>query len=138
MPETSFLDGFKVPFRNFVLKDVEISSLIEGRFYGQQLATFYTNSTSFPLAVFYVEGGNMPNMNIIQRFPLRIQAYSNQSYDEAYWVYTPIFEILGGQNGPVTISNRINVRPISTPVETYDEVARLYGVTGRFNVIWIP
>ena len=33
MAETSFRDGFEVPFRDYVLKDVELATLVEGRFY---------------------------------------------------------------------------------------------------------
>lgn len=138
MPETSFLDGFYIPFRNYVLADIEINSFIEGRFYGHQLATFYTQNTSFPLVTFWIESGEMPNFNIYQRFNINIRAFSNVSYDEAYRIYKAIFERLGGQNGPLTIPTRIIIRPLTTPSEGYDERARLFSVGSRFAVTWIP
>ena len=137
MALTDFNQDFKIPFRNFVLDDLEVSSLIEDRFYGAYLATFYTQQTSFPLATFHAEGGNFPNLNIIQKFFMRITAYSDQHYDEAYTVYKAIYERLGGENGPVAIDQTMIVRPITTPTETYDEESRLYGITSRFSIIWI-
>lgn len=137
MSLTDWNQDFKVPFRNYILSDLEVSSLIQDRFYGAYLATFYTQTTSFPLATFHAEGGNFPNLNIIQKFIMRIITYSNQHYDEAYTVYKAIYEKLGGQDGPAYINKNVVVRPLTTPTETFDEEARLYGITGRFSVIWI-
>lgn len=135
---TNFNDGFKIPFRNYILEDNEVSSLIENRFIGAFLATFYTTNTSFPLATFYQRQGDFPIQNIIQRFEIIVTAYSNLHYDEAYQVYKPIFEKLGGENGPVSINHKITIRPNCTAYETFDDEARLYGVSGRFKVIWFP
>ena len=138
MAETSFRDGFEVPFRDYVLKDVELATLVEGRFYPQHLATFYTNSTTFPLATFYEETGSMPNFTIIQKFNVVIQAYSNVSYDEAYEIHKAIYERLGGTNGPISIPTRIVIRPLTTPAKSFDEKSRLFSVYNRFTVTWIP
>lgn len=138
MPENDFNFGFKIPFRNYILDDLEVTSLIEDRFYGAFLATFYTGNTSFPLATFNQVGGTMPNLNIIQRFHLLINSYSNETYDQAYLVDKAIFEKLGGQNGPITVNENAVIRPVSTPEETYDEIARLYGIRRRYFVTYIP
>lgn len=137
MPSTDFNADFRIIFRNFVLNS-EVSSLIDERFTGSFLATFYTSTTSFPLATFHTLGGNLPNLNIIQEFTLITNCYSNESYDEAYTIDKALMDILGGADGPVAINDNIVIRPISPPNETFDELARLYGINRRYKVIYLP
>jgi hypothetical protein len=137
MPSTDFNNDFRIIFRNFVL-NTDVAGLIDDRFLGAYLATFYTSTTTFPLATFHPQGGSLPNLNIIQDFTLIINCYSNESYDEAYTVDKAFMDILGGANGPVTINDNIIIRPISTPSETFDEIARLYGINRRYKVIYLP
>jgi hypothetical protein len=136
---TSYNDDFKIPFRNYVLDDLEVNSLIDQRFHGQQLASLY--NPAFPCAVFYQDAGLVKNLGIIKQFSLVIRAYSADTYDEAYSVYEAIAERLGGISGPITINidtdNKVIIRPTSTTTETYENEPRIYGVGSRFGVTWI-
>ena len=139
MASTDFNTDFRIEFRNFVLADSAVSGLIDDRFIGAWLSTFYhTDSTKFPLATFHPEYGSMPNLNIIQDFFLRTMSYSNLHFDEAYTIDKALMDILGGANGPVAINGNIIVRPISTPEEIFDDKARLYGISRRYKVIYLP
>ena len=139
MASTDFNSDFRIEFRNFVLANSAVSGLIDDRFIGAWLSTFYhTDSTKFPLATFHPQGGSMPNLNIIQDFILGINSYSNLHFDEAYTIDKALMDILGGANGPVAINGNIIVRPISTPEEVFDDKARLYGISRRYKVIYLP
>jgi hypothetical protein len=137
LPSVNFNDDFRIPFRNYILDDLEMNELIAQRFFGSQLATLF--DPTFPLAVFYAETGAVHNLGIVQRFTIVIRAYSDVSYDEAYKIYKAIAERLGGTDGPITICPvdgiNIVVRPITTPTETYEVEPRLHGVGGRFGVV---
>lgn len=137
---TNFNIGFKIPFRDYVLNDIVVTDLIESRFYGSFLATLYTDkyTPSFPLATFTTVNGSMPNLNIIQRFPLVINSFSNSTYDEAYEVDSAILDTLGGLDGPISITKNITIRPLDSGRETYDEDARIFGIERRYSVIYIP
>lgn len=128
---------FKIPFRDFVLSDINVAGLIGDKFNGAQLATFYTNNTSFPLATFTPQMGGFPNLTIYEKFSILISGYSDKSYDEAHDVFHSIYSILGG-DGPESITPHITVRPIGTTYESFDTLSRLYQVTGKFLIIWIP
>lgn len=138
MTSTDFNADFKIKFRDFVLNDLEVASLIGDRFYGSYLATFYTDSTTFPLATFTFITGSLPNLNIIQQFPLVIDCFSNQHYDEAYTIDKAILDILGGTSGPVYINNNIIIRPVTSPQEKFDEGARIYSIERRYHVVYFP
>ena len=138
MASTDFNLDFRIEFRNFVLADSAVSGLIDDRFIGAWLSTFYTDGTKFPLTTFHPEYGSMPNLNIIQDFFLRTMSYSNLHFDEAYTIDKALMDILGGANGPVSINGNIIVRPISTPEEIFDDKARLYGISRRYKVIYLP
>jgi hypothetical protein len=135
MPSFDYNIDFKIPFRNYVLEDLELNSIINNRFYGSQLATLF--EVPFPMAVFYSEGGSVQNLGIVKRFTVVIRAYSDKHFDEAYTIHKAISERLGGENGPKYITNNITIRPTSTIVETYENDPRIYGVGSRFGVVWI-
>lgn len=137
MPSSNYNEDFRIPFRNYVLADLEVNSLIGDKFFAAQIASLdITGSDAFPMAVFYPEAGSNTGLGIIKRFGVVIRAYSNSTYDEAYDVYRAITERLGGNNGPTAINSNIIIRPNSTPTETYEVDPRIYGVGSRFNVIW--
>jgi len=139
MTSTDFNTDFRIVFRNAILADSGITGLIDERFIGGYLATFYhVDETKFPLATFSPLDGDFPNLNIIQIFPLVINCYSNLHFDEAYTIDKAFMDKLGGANGPVTINGNITIRPISTPQERYDELARLYSITRRYRTVYIP
>jgi hypothetical protein len=138
MPSQDFNEGFRVPFRQYIIDDLAINSLIDNRFYGAQLATLDLTASSFPIAVFYPDAGSPYNLSIIKKFRVVIRCYSENSFDESYAIYKLICERLGGENGPVTIPDTgITVRPVTLPNETYENEPRLYGVGSRFLVHWI-
>ena len=138
MASQDYNEGFRVPFRQFILDDLSINDLIDNRFYGAQLYTLDLTSTSFPIAVFYPEVGNNFNSSIIKKFNVVIRCYSENSFDEAYSVHKKISERLGGESGAITVpETKIIVRPLTTPSETYEENPRLFGIGSRFLVIWV-
>lgn len=134
-----FNQHFKVPFRDYVLGDLEVNNLIgTDTFHAAQLATL--RDPTFPCAVYYPEPGFVGNLGIVQRFNVVIRCYSAHSYDEAYEVYKAIVERLGGDSGPITISTdegNIVIRPISTPSETYQANPRIFGVGSIYGVVLI-
>lgn len=124
-------NDFKEAFRAFVLADDTVEELIEDRFYGAYLATFYTTSTSFPLATFTIDSGK--ETLYYRDFNIDIKAYSNQHYDEAHDVYQAIYNVLRQS----TTDIRTVIHVATSTSELYDEVSRLYVVTGRFRAIRI-
>lgn len=138
MPSQDYNEDFIVPFRNYVLDDLELNTLIDNRFYAAQLATLDLTSTSFPIAVFFPVGGSHANLSIIKRINMSIRCYSNISFDEARDIHRIISERLGGQNGPITIPDtKIIVRPETMPTELYENDPRLFSVGSRFLIHWI-
>jgi hypothetical protein len=137
MAETSFNEGFKIPFRNYIIADLPVNALIGERFLGGWLATFYNDSTTFPLATFSPMSGTPSNLNIIQKFHIMINCYSNQHYDEAWSIDKAILDLCGGPSGPAYVNSNITIRPASTGDEIFDEAARLYGVSRRYLVVYI-
>jgi len=135
MSSFDYNNDFKIPFRNYVLEDLEVNTIIANRFYGAQLATLF--EVAFPMAVFYQDVGQVQNLGIIKRLIMVIRGYSNTSFDEAYTIHKAISERLGGGSGPKYITPYITIRPLSTPTETYEKEPRLYGVGSRFNVVWV-
>jgi hypothetical protein len=128
---TTNFDEFEIAFRNFIIDDLDVNELIANRFYPSELATL-TNPT-FPLGTFYSESGDSI-LAIIQKFTLNVNTYSNVSYEQALLIYNAIFERCKN----VYIEGKsIAVRPRSTPYKYFDEIARIYGVTGKFQIVWI-
>ncbi len=120
---------FEETFRNFVLDDVDVSDLIESRFFGTDLATI--RNPVFPSATFSPQAGD-DTLGFIQRFELVVKAYSNKHFTEANAVFDAIRTKL---NYDVSISPGIIIRPLGTPSRDFDEISRLYVISGRFRVI---
>ena len=129
---TANFNTFKVTFRQHILGDTATAALIGTRFYGAQLATVF--DPIFPNAVFFQDPGNLPIATIVWDFVLNVRAYSSLHFDEAYGVFNAIMARLDS----TIIGHSIVVRPITTPVEHFIEVSRLYGIYGKFKIIWLP
>lgn len=120
---------FEEAFRNFVLDDVDVADLIESRFFGTELATL--RNPIFPSAYFTPQPGD-DSLGFIQRFELIIRAYSKITFTEANAVFDAIRTRL---NYDVRINLSVIVRPIGTPSREFDEISRLFTISGRFRVI---
>lgn len=130
---TSF-NTFKENFRDTVLASTTVSSLIDTRFYGAHLATLFhspTSTTDYPLATFNSESGDEDAVH--QDFIITVKSYSQIHFDEAHDVFASIYEVLRS----CTISPRVTIRAIGNPTEMFDEISRLYSVTGRFRTVRI-
>ena len=140
MSTPNYNTDFKVVLRNYITADPTVQGLIGDRFFGSYLATFYTSTTDFPLVTFTPQIGSYPNLIYYQKFPILVNAYSDKHFDQAHAVFTAVASLLGADSstGPVTIAQKITVRPTGTIYEQFEREARLYQVTGRFSVIWIP
>jgi hypothetical protein len=119
---------FKASLRNYVLESATVTTLIGQRFYGAYLATIFHTDDMFPLATFEPESGQ--ETLVSQIFNMNIRAYSERSYDDAHNVYDAIHDRLRH----VTIVPRIVIYADTSPGEHYDEISRLYSVTGRYKV----
>lgn len=120
---------FEEAFRDFVLADVDVADLIESRFFGTELATL--RNPVFPSAVFSPLPGD-ETLGYIQRFDLTIRAYSQKTFTEANAVFDAIRTRL---NYDVRILPNVIIRPSGTPSRDFDEISRLYTISGRFRVI---
>lgn len=120
---------FEEAFRNFVLDDVDVADLIESRFFGTELATI--RNPVFPSAYFTPQPGD-DTLGFIQRFEVLVRAYSKVTFVEANQVFDAIRTRL---NYDVRVLPTVIVRPVGTPARDYDEISRLYTISGRFRVI---
>lgn len=133
---TADFQQFKIDFRDYILNDATVASLIETRFRGAQIATLFSPDVriAFPLACFWPDVGDPIGAGRVQRFPINIRAYSSQHYDECYEVYGAIRKLLDQK----IITPRIVVRALTTPTESFEEKPRLYGVGSKFLFHWVP
>ena len=127
----SSFNDFKIGIRSSVLADPVVTGLIGTRFFSAQLATFFTDGPSFPLATFHPLEG--PDILFYRQFNLRVQAWSNKSYDESHDIYDAIRDVLFCTN----IKPKSIIHPIRGLEEDYDEASRLYSVSGTFTVTQI-
>ena len=119
---------FKIGLRAAVLADPTVTGLIGTRFFSAQLATFFTEGTDFPLATFHPLEG--PDRIFWRRFNIRLQAWSNKSYDESHDIFAAIRDILFCAN----IKPKSVIHTFGGVLENYEESSRLYSVSGSFSV----
>ena len=127
----SSFNDFKIGLRASVLADPIVAGLIGTRFFSAQLATFFTEGTSFPLATFHPLEG--PDVLFYRQFSLRVQAWSDKSFDESHDVFDAVRDVLFCTN----IKPKSIIRIISGLTEDYEEASRLYSVSGTFTVTQI-
>lgn len=116
---------FKEALRNFIIDSLDVGCLIEDRVFAQDLATLF--EPVFPMATFSASPGS--DRIFIQQFDVIIRVYSSSTYFEAH----EVFNAIRGRLGCVTIQPRIIIRVIQNPIEDFDEISRLYTVSGRFK-----
>lgn len=117
----------KADIRNHLLADAPLIALVSTRIFGSDLATL--RDVVFPVLTFSMLGGT--DDLFIQRVSLQVQAWSSVTYDEAHNVFNAARDAIGCVNIPTKLQVAIE----TSPVERYDEVSRLYSVTGRFRVV---
>ncbi len=127
----SSFNDFKIGLRAAVLADPTVAGLIGARFFSAQLATFFTDGTSFPLATFHPLEG--PDNIFWRQFNIRVQAWSNKSYDESHDIFDAIRNVLFC----TFIKPKVVIRAFGGLTEDYDEASRLYSVSGTFRVTQI-
>lgn len=124
----SSFNDFKIGLRSTVLADPIVAGLIGTRFFSAQLATFFTEGTSFPLATFHPLEG--PDVLFYRQFNLRVQAWSNKSFDESHDIFDAIRDVLFC----TFLKPKVVIRAFGGLAEDYDEASRLYSVSGTFTV----
>lgn len=122
---------FKIGLRAAVLADPTVTGLIGSRFFSAQLATFFTDGTNFPLATFHPLEG--PDRIFWRRFNIRVQAWSNKSYDECHGIFSAVRDVLFCTN----IKPKSVIHTFGGLLEDYESASRLYSVSGSFSVTQI-
>ncbi len=124
----SSFNEFKIAFRALLLADPGVTTLIGTQLYSAQLATFFTKGTNFPLVTFHpIEG---PDKFYWRRFNLRVEAWSDKSYDESHDIFDAIRDVIACKS----IKPKSIIRISGGLMEDYDEQARTYSVGGTFLV----
>jgi len=118
----------KIGLRSKVLGDPTVAGLIGTRLFSAQLATFFTEGTSFPLATFHPLEG--PDNFYWRRFNIRMQTWSNVSYDECHTIYGAIRDVIAC----TTIKSKTIIRIFGGITEDYNEDSRLYSVSGSYLI----
>lgn len=121
-------NDFKIAFRTTVLASSTVSSLIDTRFFGADIASLKDNDASFPMATFTHLPG--PEYLVLQSFDINIKAYSDDNFDESHDVFDAIKEELRC----TTVAPNTVIHSLTSPSEMYDEIGRLYTVMGKFHV----
>ena len=116
---------FKTALRAVILASTTVSSLIDTRFFGQDIASL---NVPFPMATFTSAPGT--EQLVLQSFDISIKSYSENHFDESHDVFDAIKEELRCVN----LIPNVLIHSKSTPTEMYDEIGRLYTVTGKFHV----
>jgi len=124
----SSFNDFKIAFRAIILADATVTGLIGTRLFSAQLATFFTEGTDFPLATFHPLEG--PDKFYWRRFNIRVQAWSDKSYDEAHDIFDAIRDVIACER----IKPKSTIRILGGLEEDYDDRARTYSVSGTFLV----
>jgi len=118
----------KIGLRTKVLADPVVTGLIGTRLFSAQLATFFTEGTSFPLATFHPLEG--PDNFYWRRFNIRMQTWSSVSYDECHTIFGAIRNVIAW----TTLKPKTVIRAFGGLTEDYNEDSRLYTVSGSYLI----
>jgi hypothetical protein len=124
---TDNFNDFKAKLRTQVLASSTVTNLIGQRFLGAEIATM--RDVVFPMATFITLAGE--EHIVLQTFDMTIKTFSDKHYDEAHNVYSAIRDTL---YNTLINSDLAIIRPVSNPVDTFDEGSRLFSVNARYRV----